>query len=192
MKEKFQSGNRIIKKKNFIREANLKSVSQQSVPTSPMKIVYINNRFNIQQKYLRLQKKVAFLQDSQNLLAWKNLFFLSPTVKQMYKDIDEEVRHKLLTFVFYRSLIRIQRFCRSLFRVARLASDHIKNYWLKRFRHGRAVACLGVQVTLFRNRVLGKKLARWVKWVVKKLRMKKHPFICDRPMKYSLRKLLTI
>ena len=37
-----------------------------------------------------------------------------------------------------------------------------------------------------------RKLCNWFKWKVKQLRMVRNPFICDRPMKYSLRRLLRL
>ena len=46
--------------------------------------------------------------------------------------------------------------------------------------------------TLFRNKHLIRKLCNWFKWKAKLLRMRRNPFICDRPMKYSLRRLLRL
>jgi hypothetical protein len=37
-----------------------------------------------------------------------------------------------------------------------------------------------------------RRVCRWMKWQLKRLRIKRNPFIFDKPMKYSLRKLLTI
>lgn len=48
------------------------------------------------------------------------------------------------------------------------------------------------RVILFRNRVMIRRVCRWMKWQLKRLRIKRNPFIFDKPMKYSLRKLLTI
>jgi hypothetical protein len=114
-------------------------------------------------------------------------------VKNHFKDVDEEFRLKVLSFVFYRNLIRIQNFAKACLSVYRQASNFIKNIWREKsyfgqFRHGKD----NKAIKLFRKKIMLKKLCRWFKWQCKKLRLKRNPFIFDKPMKYSLRKLLTI
>lgn len=81
---------------------------------------------------------------------------------------------------------------RAVNRAARLASRTIglryRRYRaIRRDLHERSTAQI-----LFRNKHLIRKLCCWFKWKAKLLRMRRNPFVCDRPMKYSLRRLLRV
>ena len=66
-----------------------------------------NVRFSIRRAYKNFKKRFPSFKEQTNLLTWRNLFFLSSTVKIYFKEIEEKQRHHILSFIFYRNLIRL-------------------------------------------------------------------------------------
>lgn len=179
---------KVIKRKNFLSSAQ----ALHARPLQVKRAAKPNKRFSIKKTYLELKKHWPNLKHVVNLLSWKNLFFLSSHVRNQFYGVDEQQRHSLLTFVFYRNLMRIQNFAKSLSKVALSASAFIKMHLRKQVARRKFHLEFQTAVTLFRNKILIRKLCRWAKWKVKVLRMKRNRFVCDRPMKYSLRRLLRL
>ena len=113
-------------------------------------------------------------------------------MRHSFKHLEEDHRQRVLSFVFTRNLSRIQRLARALNRTVRLATKAIALRY-RRYRAARRNIheCSTAQI-LFRNKHLIRKLCCWFKWKAKLLRMRRNPFVCDRPMKYSLRRLLRL
>ena len=66
-----------------------------------------NIRFSIRRVNNYYKKKIPSFSNAANLLTWRNLFFLSSDLKAHFKEMEEKQRHRVLSFIFYRNLIRI-------------------------------------------------------------------------------------
>ncbi len=186
-----KDGENVWGKKNLLKVGT----GNQTQSTMKKRMVFRppNIRFSIRRVYNCYKKKIPSFGIAANLLTWRNLFFLSSDLKAHFKEMEEKQRHRVLSFIFYRNLIRIQNFGRAIINIRRQAAHFIKQVWYQKKETGLSrFEPVETRVILFRNRVMIRRVCRWMKWQLKRLRIKRNPFIFDKPMKYSLRKLLTI
>jgi hypothetical protein len=85
-----------------------------------------NFRFSIRKAYKSCKKRIPSMKNPDNMLTWRNLFFLSSTIKAQFKELEEKQRHKVLSFVFFRNLIRLQNFGKSINHTFKQAAHFIK------------------------------------------------------------------
>jgi hypothetical protein len=119
--------------------------------------------------YLGLPIRIPHLGLPENWVSWKNLFFLSPTIKNLFADYDEHVRTKALSFIFYRSIIRIQNLVKALTRISKTAATLIQSNYRRLKIEKRNLIELTAALDNLKVKIMHRKLKNWANWKLKLL-----------------------